>query len=260
MQLNIFNGDCAYDAWRKSGETSPALIWRESYLEGRLPGPDVSLEEFEQIRAEELHRLMPELNFEKLLNFLRNMDRTITGLSKEDSALLWFDACMYDQIMLSRVLFLLNDTPAAVFLVCEDVAWGSAPELFAKKKGEAALLSRDDIALYAAAWKAVTEGADALKEFLATRKTDRFPYLAKALARYLQEYPDVDGLGRSERQLLEIIRSGEHTGSGIFRALGKYEEYPFMGDTMCWRLLEELVEKGLLSIRPGQDEKTYYLR
>lgn len=260
MELNIFNGDCACDAWRKSGETSPALVWRESYLEGRLPGPEVPLEEFEQIRAEELHRFMPELDFEKLLCSLRHMDRTIAGLSKEDSALLWFDACMYDQIMLSRILFLLNDTPAAVFLVCEDVAWGSVPELFAKKKGEAVLLSRDDIALYAAAWKAVTEGAEPLRQFLATGKAERFPYLAKALARYLEEYPDAEGLGRSERQLLEIIRSGEHTGSGIFRAQAKYEEHPFMGDTMCWRLLEELAEKGYLSIQSGKDGKTYSLR
>ncbi len=259
MELNIFNGDCAYEAWRKSGETSPILVWRESYLEGRIPGPDTPLEEFEQIRAEELHKCMPELNFEKLLNSLRKMDQALAGLSADDSVVLWFDACMYDQTMLSRILFLLNGTPASVFLICEDIAWGNFPELFAEKKCSALRLSESDIALYASAWKAFAGGAGALKQLLAEKEAERFPFLAKALARYLEELPAADGLSRSERQLLEIIRSGKHVGIEIFRALGDYEEHPFMGDTMCWRLLAGLAEKGFITIQSDEAGKKYYL-
>lgn len=259
MELDIFNGDCACDAWRKSGGTSPALVWRESYLEGRIPGPDVPLEEFERIRAGELHRLMPELSVEKLLPALRAMDRAVTGLSADDSAILWFDVCMYDQIMLSRILFLMNGTPASVFLVCEDVAWGDSPALFAEKRSGALRLTSGDIALYAAAWNAVAEGPESLRRLPAEKHVERFPFLAKALARYLEDFPGADGLGRSERQLLELIRSGKHAGSELFRAFGEREEHPFMGDTMCWRLLEKLAEKGFLVIRSDGNETTYHL-
>jgi hypothetical protein len=259
MILNIFNGDCACDAWKKSGGTSPALVWRESYLEGRIPAPEVPLADFERIRAEELYRLMPELDFKKLLDMLRNMDRTILELSADDSALLWFDACMYDQIMLSRILFLLKDTPAAVFLICEDVAWGEAPELFADKINSASRLEQSIINIYASAWEAVTKGAKALKQFLTAKSAKNLPFLAKALTRYQEEFPGADGLGRSERQLLEIISSGKHTGAEILQAFHICEEYPFMGDTMCWRMLESMAERSFLVIQPDGKEKTYYL-
>ncbi len=259
MELNIFNGDCACDAWRKSGGTSPALVWRENYLEGRIPGADTPSGEFERIRAEELHKCLPELGVDALRRSLHDMDRTVAGLSAGDSAWLWFDACMYDQIMLSRILFLMNGTPASVFLICEDIAWGNFPELFAVKKAGAHPLGRSDIALYAAAWEAVAGGGEALKRFPVKKAAERFPYLARALERYREESPGADGLGRSERQLLEIIRSGKHTGPEIFREQANYEEHPFMGDTMCRHLLEGLAEKGLLSIRADGNTERYDL-
>ncbi len=259
MELNVFNGDCAWEAWRKGGGNSPALVWRENYLEGRLPGIDVPLEEFERVRAEELHQRIPELDLEKLLASLLRADRTIMAQTAGDSVFLWFDACMYDQVMLARILFLLRGTSAAVFLICEDIAWGNHPELFEAKKPASLRLASADLVLYAAAWQAITEGDDALKNFLATSDLSRFPFLEKALMRYREEFPGSDGLGRSERQLLETIRSGKHCGTEIFRAVGEYEEYPFMGDTMCWRLLAQLVEKGFLVIQSDGDQKTYYL-
>eukprot|EP00831_Metopus_contortus_P058159 TRINITY_DN5037_c0_g1_i4.p1 TRINITY_DN5037_c0_g1~~TRINITY_DN5037_c0_g1_i4.p1 ORF type:complete len:261 (-),score=63.30 TRINITY_DN5037_c0_g1_i4:212-994(-) len=259
MILNVFNGECACDAWKKSGGASPALTWRENYLEGHIPGLETPLADFERIRAEELHRLMPELDFEKLLDVLRNMDKTILELSENDSVFLWFDACMYDQIMLSRILFLLKDSPAAVFLICEDIAWGDSPELFADKMNCASPLDKSTIHIYASAWEAVARGAETLKRLLAAKSAEHLPFLAKALTRYQEEFPGVDGLGRSERQLLEIIRSGKHTSSDIFLAFGTYEEHPFMGDTMCWRMLESMAEKGFLTIQSDEKEKIYHL-
>lgn len=253
MELHVFNGDCACDAWRKSGETSPALVWRENYLEGRIPGADTPPDEFARIRADELHQFMPELDYEKLLSFLRKTNRTVMELSAEDSVFLWFDACMYDQVMLSRILFLLKDTLATVFLICEDIVWGDSSGLFAEKKKHARRLAPNDIALFASAWEAVAGGIAPIERLLAERNVERFPFLAKALARYREEFPDADGLGRSERQLLEIIRSGVYSEPEIFRAFGSREEYPFMGDTMCRRMLERLAEKKRISVSAGKD-------
>ena len=52
--LYIFNGDCAFEAWKKSvgAEGKDFLVWRENYLEGPLPA-NVSLEAFEKTFTEE---------------------------------------------------------------------------------------------------------------------------------------------------------------------------------------------------------------
>ena len=117
---------------------------------------------------------------------------------------------------------------------------------------------KNNLALFASAWEAVTGGIEPPEQLLAGRKTERFPFLAKALARYREEYPGPDGLGRSDRQLLDVIRSGIHAEAEIFRAFNAREEHPFMGDTMCRRLLEELAKKGLIALQPG--ENGYFCR
>ncbi|MBO4303590.1 MAG: hypothetical protein J6A21_03295, partial [Lentisphaeria bacterium] len=55
------------------------------------------------------------------------------------------------------------------------------------------------------------------------------------------------GLTRTQRQMLEIVSSGKTSFLEIFKGLDDFEEYPFLGDTACKRMLEELVDKGLLS-------------
>ena len=249
MILNIFNGDCAYNAWRKIDCESAALVWRENYLEGRIPAPDTPPDEFARIRASELHALMPELDERKILASLLSMNTALAKLSAEDSVILWFDACMYDQTMLARILFLLNNTQAAVFLICEDI--GERPEDIAKQRNSARRLTSDDISLYASAWKAIAGGFEVLKQFTAG---NRFPFLTKALARYLEERPDANGLSKSEHRLIEIVNSGKRVPREIFQEFNAREEYPFMGDTTCYRLLEKLAKDGHIA----EHKKTYH--
>lgn len=260
MELHIFNGDCACDAWRQSGATGPALVWRENYLEGRIPGPDTGTAEFARIRAGELHAMMPELAEERLLAALNAMDRTLAGLTAGDTAYLWFDACMFDQVMLARILFVLADNPAALYLICEDIVWGDHPELFAKRQSSGRRLDRDDRSLYAAAWRAFAEGADAIRTLVSQPETTRFPFLVKALARHLEDCPGADGPGRSERQLLAVVGAGNRTDLEILRAFNELEEHPFMGDSTCRRLLDELAAKGRLVIRDDGNQNMYFLK
>ena len=251
MELNIFNGDCSYNAWRKTDADSAALVWRENYLEGRIPPPSTPPDEFARIRAQELHAMMPELDENKIFASLLSMNATLATLSAGDSAILWFDACMYDQTMLARIFFLLNNTPASVFLICEDI--GEHPEIIAKQRDSAQRLTPSDIALYASAWEAIAGGFETLKQF---NPGNRFPFLTKALARYLEEYPDSNGLSKSERRLIEIVNSGKQNPREIFREFNAREEYPFMGDTTCYRLLEKLKKGGHLTAHKG----TYHPR
>lgn len=259
MILHVFNGDIARNAWKKTARPmTPSLAWRENYLEGRIPPPDRPLVEFEAVRAAELHRLLPDIPLEKLLRSQRAMSAFVLSPGADDTIYLWFDACMYDQIMLSRVLFLLRKSFAAIRLVCEDLCWGAEPELFQEKAATAERLGRDAIELYSAAWTAFANGFDAVAALAADARTETLsPYLAAALTRYTQERPDERGLGLTERRLTEIVRSGVHDRRAIFAAAGKLEEHPFMGDTMCFRLLAGLAHRGVLECRETADGPAY---
>ena len=75
---------------------------------------------------------------------------------------------------------------------------------------------------------------------------ERLPYLAPALRRLLEELPGTrDGLGRTERQLLEAVAAGARTPVDAFLASMAAEEAPFMGDTIAFDRLAEL--DGLVS-------------
>ena len=104
----------------------------------------------------------------------------------------------------------------------------------------------EHVHLARAAWD-VVRGDDprALARAAAT-PDERLPYLAPALRRLLEELPGTrDGLGRTERQLLEAVAAGARTPVDAFLASMAAEEAPFMGDTIAFDRLAEL--DGLVS-------------
>lgn len=256
--LHIFNGDCACNIWKKQGGKSPYLVWRENYLEGPLPPLSVSNEEFERIRAEFLHCCLPELSTERLLRFLLNLDKTVASLSAGDVAVLWFDICMFDQVMLARILYLLRDTQAEVRLFCDDFVPRTAPEMYKRDIREARILPPEAIRLYTSAWCAVVGGANAVNEFNQKRPASTDPILAEAMLRYAEDHP-VDGSpGRSERRLLQIIASGkDNTWPEIFHQFNVMEKHPFMGDTMCKRMLARLEKAGKVTVQQSANRKSW---
>ena len=74
--------------------------------------------------------------------------------------------------------------------------------------------------------------------------------MRKALLRCIDEIPDRNGLSRTERQILKLVAEGRNEFMEIFKGLDRFEEYPFLGDTACQRLLDRLVRNGFL-IRSG---------
>ena len=84
---------------------------------------------------------------------------------------------------------------------------------------------------------------------------ERLPYLAPALKRLLEELPDTrDGLGRTERQLLEAVAAGARDRVAAFLSAMGAEEAPFMGDTIAFDRLERLEglvhDNGALKLTP----------
>lgn len=259
-ELHIFNGDCALDAWHLAGGKAPAIPWRENFLEGKIPAPDTPDADFAAIRAEEVCRMMPDLGIpeEKIRLFYQKIEAQVLALKKGDSAVLWFDACMFDQLLLARIMFLLNRTQANVFLICKDIIWGCEKD-FTRHRENAVRLTESDIALFAGAWRAAASGKQAVEDFVRDHSLKQFPFLYKGLCRFIEEFPGADGLGRSERQLIELIRSGKHHFHEIFSGFDAFEEYMFMGDTMCLRMLDHLAERGIITVSERAGRREYFL-
>ena len=241
--LHILNGDCAAEAWKKCDFTGEILVWRENYLMGKLPPPECPLAEFEQYRAAELSRFVPTVPKDRILAALRKADERVLALRKTDGAVLWFDACMYDQTIVSRILYLISSLPERpdVFLNCHDLSWDA--ESFRKYRESSVPLCEADIELGKKAWLWFVSGGE-----MPDGDFTRLSFLREALERYAEEAPDASGLGRTQRELLLLVRTGANTPLKVFKGMNAYEKYLFMGDSQCWNMLDELAERGMISV------------
>jgi len=252
-ELHILNGDRALELWKQCGFRGRSLVWRETYIEGPLPDtddPDV----FRKARAEYLSRFdeLAGIGRARLLLHLRKMDETVLRLPENATLMLWFDACLFDQTILMRILSLLDRRTAAlnVFLYCCDGSCLQKADFMRGNSGKVRLLPQD----WAAAGEAWTlfrrKDASGILHLLEREPFARLPKMKKALLRSIDEIPDRDGLTGTQRRILGLVAGGRHAFMEIFAGLADFEEYPFLGDTACRRLLDQLVQDGFL-IRRG---------
>ena len=258
--LYIFNGDCAFEAWKNTvnAEGKEFLVWRENYLEGPLLN-NISLEEFEKARAALLHTWVPEYPEERLYHYLLSMDKKLLSLTGKDTVMLYFDCCMYDMVMLCRIFSLLRETEAAVYLYCEDTVLGEEKELYEKDITSFRKMDKKSIHLYASAWDAIMQGGEAIGKFFFSGVAESEKYLMEGMKRYAEDHPCDGGMGKSEKILCSLVEKGHHSFREIFRSFNANEKYPFMGDTMCLRLLDSLVEKKELQ-KEGSGMESFYFR
>lgn len=124
--LHILNGDCALAGWLDAGFTGEVLVWRENYLEGTMP-QTADIELFNRIRADELHRLVPEKSADLIFAELQTMHQTLFSLRREDKLILWLDCCPFDEALKKRLLALISSMPEPpeVKLIQRDLVWNA---------------------------------------------------------------------------------------------------------------------------------------
>ena len=244
-EFHILNGDFALELWKKS-RSGANLVWKETYIEGPLPQTD-DLHIFRSARAEYLATFaeLENLSAEKLYRHLQKMDASLLELPENTRLVLWFDACIFDQTILMRLLYLLNRRKAAlpeVQLYCCD---GNCLTEKDFKEGKPLLLRSSDVKLGEKAWRAFAAKApEELVKLADTENFERLPALKKALQRCAEEIPDQENLTRTQRQILQILSQKSCSFAEIFKGLDEFEEYPFLGDTACQRLLNDLTTRG----------------
>ena len=199
-------------------------------------------------------------------DLLARDERLAAALAEGEPVVLWFEHDLYDQLQLIQILAGLSDRPEHVELICIG-SFPGRPRFAGLGELEAEELASlwpvrapvipEHVRLARAAWDVVRGGDPVELARAAATPDERLPYLAPALRRLLEELPGTrDGLGRTERQLLEAVAAGARTREQAFVASMAAEEAPFMGDTIAFDRLEGLdglVDGGLELTDAGRE-------
>lgn len=96
-------------------------------------------------------------------------------------------------------------------------------------------------------WKIIQTG-DTLTALTYARDTlQAYPFIAPAVEAYLDSLPSANDLGRPKRSLIQIVQELGTTDLGpVFAEFSKREAIYGYGDLQVKRLLQELVESGLV--------------
>ena len=162
----------------------------------------------------------------------------------DEEIVLWFEHDLYDQLQLIHILDSLRGRDPSPELICINRYLGRLRgDQLAALWPDRRPVTREQFDLASAAWNAFRAPDPMGIQALLETDTAALPFLAGALRRHLQQFPALEnGLARTERQILELVRSGHRSFHALFRADQQLEERIFMGDTTFRGFLDGLTD------------------
>ncbi len=189
-------------------------------------------------------------------------DRGVDEAAKAEELILWFQHDLLDQLALIRLLSRLarRGLPQTLTIVSIDrhpevpnfLGFGQLkPEQLAELWPRRTPLSRDAIDEAITAWIAITSADPRALPYL-TRRIKALPFLAGAVERHLEDYPDpTSGMSRTERQVLAAVARGESTGEALMlNSHATDPRYP-LTDAHLLVTLQTLARCGFLEGAPS---------
>ena len=179
-------------------------------------------------------------------------DWRVRQCNRYDETVLWFEADLFDQVIL---VYLLNrlyplSPETRISLICigefpgvrRFVGLGQLyPEQLATLLPKRQAVTARQFRLAGEAWAAFQAGDPGELSRIGRMRSKALPFLPAAIRRYLAEYPSTrNGLGQTEQWALEAIRDGAGTPQEAFLAVQKRERRPFMGDSMFYAVIRDL--------------------
>jgi hypothetical protein len=240
--VHVCNGDNTADSLSLADLPGEIRVWADALNQGPvLPLADAEYWK----RRDEFWRSRGIGDAEaKLAGYDRGFDEAAGA----EELILWFEHDLFDQLALIRLLARLarRGLPAQLTIVSIDrhpevpgfLGLGQLkPEQLAELWPRRTTLSRDAIDEAITAWIAVTAPDPRALPFLAKR-IKAMPFLAGALERQLEEFPDpTSGLSRTERQVLAAVARGEATTAAIAAATQAIDpRYPTTEVDLFWTL------------------------
>ena len=173
-----------------------------------------------------------------------NRDHALQDFRKHQDVVLWFEHDLYDQLQLLQLLdwFEQQDLEGInLDLVQIDSYPGVRPfyglgqlsgpqlaRLFPMRKR----VTHAQRSIATEAWRAFRAADPTDLAAISQQKFNEMPFLAAALARFLEEYPGTtDGLSRTERQVLQAAAAGKRKKQEIYFESRKQEDVPW-GDSV----------------------------
>jgi hypothetical protein len=267
--LHVSSGDSVALSLRQGGVAAVVVPWRDVLHEGPVPAlPAAALARVRaRYLAEAIGGQAGEIERE-----VRARDRLLAGAAP-DEVVLWFEADLYDQLQLIQVLDRLGPSRVPVVTL---VSVGEYPgrahfgglgelpvhQLLALRETAAMDVDSAAFELARRAWRAFTASDPGGLPPLAREQSPVLRHLPEAVERLLQEYPWVDdGLSLTERRVLRAVQEGAATKREVFEQVWRAERRPFLADTWCDRVVERLVQAGLIAaapalVRTGRDRLT----
>ena len=228
--LHVTNGDYAADQIRATGIGGDVLPWRDVLHEGPVPA-GLPLRELSAVRAAWLagEGVAPAGVAEEIAARDRALEEA------HDEVVLWFEHDLYDQLQLIQLLdwFAEHGRGARLSLINPAEYLGMAsPERLAAWFAERKPVTPAQLDLGAHAWAAFRAPDPTEVQRVMEGDTAALPFLAAALRRHLEQFPSVrDGLGRTERQILEAVDGGAATIRDAFVEHNRREDPVWLGDT-----------------------------
>lgn len=188
---------------------------------------------------------------------LAQYEQALQDAAGAEELVLWFEHDLFDQLALIRILSWLvrRGLPPTLSVVSIDrhpavpqfLGMGQLePEQLAELWPRRTTFSRDALDEAVTAWIAVTAADPRALPYL-MRRIKAMPFLAGAIERHLEEFPDaLSGLSRTERQLLAAIARGVRGSADLRAAVQAIDpRYPITDTVLRWTL-ETLAGAGLL--------------
>lgn len=261
--LHIHCGDYSAASLRESGVHGEVLVWHDPVSDGPTPA-GLPVEAWLDLRAAFIARQAGHANTAGIRATFTAELAALESSKTQDEVVLWFDACLFDQSILIRLLkwYALNGTPTTLSLIdvgdfpgkprfkgLGELNAAEMASLFPQRKP----VTPEMLALARHAWAAYCAPEPTALPPLLEEDTSLLPYLHDALLRHLEQLPGRDGVERLEREILRAVSDAPLTLGPLFLDVDAQETRPYFGDTMLWITVERLAEMGLLTITgPGR--------
>lgn len=257
--LHVANGTSTTATIHAAGIPGARSIWADPLHDGPVPGGlddrellTVRRQHLEGTRERSVSSGAADPSLDPI-NDLREWRAIIERHDSYDELVLWFEHDLFDQLNLIQLLAWIHQhLPASrvVSLISID-SFPGRPDfkgLGELTPGELLTLldTRQRVGgpqydLAQRAWDAFRSSTPEALDALRRENTSALPYLARAIARFLQEYPwTTDGLSRTERRLLQLAAGGGITVRDAFPRMHEGEQAYYVTDGTVAELAETL--------------------
>jgi hypothetical protein len=241
--LHVLNGDCTRIILEQTDLQGETVVWADVLHDGPAPA-GLSPDQWRELRFSPGDAMAG----------LRRADEQLARHAEYDEVVFWFEHDLFDQLLLIRHLDWIKEQVedrGRFRLICIGSYPGRPrfsglgelrPDELAALFPSRQPITDTQVALGSVLWRAFG-AADPLGLARLVLETDTraLPYVAGALRRHLEDFPsDVNGLARTEHQILTVVSEGHRDAVDAFDANAQLEERVFMGDLTFFGILKRL--------------------